>query len=131
MASTLRELIVERRNMRRSGLGSPVTSALTHSAQTLADQLVLSASFNSQLTPPVKVDRPLSPRAAQREGRSGFFTNAIMSVVKPEVVIETPAGVKRMAPWGEPTTNLYPVVVAGMIAGSVLAAGVVWRAFTR
>lgn len=46
--------------------------------------------------------------------RRGGFSEALLAFAKPEIEVETPVGIVRVAPWGPPTTNLFwPVVILG------------------
>ena len=75
----------------------------------------------SQITPEVQIDPTASPE--QQQARSGGgFGNWIMSLVKPAVYVETPAGTIKAAPWGEPTNNYLPalLIASGVLVFSVL-----------
>lgn len=47
----------------------------------------------------------------------------LRALVKPAPWIKTPAGTARYAPYGEPTSNLVPVVGAVVLGAGVVSAG--------
>lgn len=55
--------------------------------------------------------------------RHGAFSEAILALAKPEIELDTVAGRIRVAPWGQPTTNLFwPIVILG--GASLTALGI-------
>ncbi len=55
--------------------------------------------------------------------RRGAFSEALLAFAKPEIELDTIAGRIRVAPWGQPTTNLFwPVLIVG--TASIVALGI-------
>lgn len=79
----------------------------------------------SQLTPSFRYD-PWAPS----EGPPAEGESWLMSIVKPEIVVETAAGDVPLAPWGRPERDysLVALVALGLVVvGAVTAIGWVAR----
>jgi len=73
---------------------------------------LVTVSIRSQLTPTLVVD----PSSRGDQGSGNAFGDAIMSLIRPAIYVDTPAGRVTAAPWGEPTRNYLPaLIVAGGI----------------
>lgn len=81
----------------------------------VARALVRGVKFRSQISPEVTYD-PWGPTPPPTQRGIGV---QIMRVIRPEVTVETPAGPVTVAPYGPPTRNYLPLVVAGVVVGVV------------
>jgi hypothetical protein len=119
---------------RQHGMGD-LTDSIKSFVSSGAGGAVRRVTIRSNLSPDISLD----PREAAGPGgmvaagkdappvagvrRRGGFSEAIMAFAKPEIEVETPIGVVRVAPWGQPTTNLFwPVVIIG--AAGITALGI-------
>lgn len=84
--------------------------------------LVQQVNFRSQISP----DLPWSP-ATGATGQASGLSNAVMGIIKPAVEVRLSGGqVIRVAPWGEPSSNYFPALVAvTALAGVATAAGLI------
>ena len=72
---------------------------------------VVTIQFRSQISPVVSVDA-----AGRTSGESNGFSTWLMSLIKPAVVVSTPAGDYVAAPYGTPTANYgLPLVITGTV----------------
>lgn len=107
------------------GMGAnPLASAVSRLASQ-ASGAVRSVTLRSNISPDITLD----PRQASGvdesgrllPGRRGMFSEALLRFAKPEILVDTPAGVIRVAPYGRPTTNLFwPVMILGTAGGVAL-----------
>jgi hypothetical protein len=84
---------------------------------------VQGVTFRSQVTPDYTYD-PNAPAPAEPQ------SSWLMQLVKPEVTLQTPLGPMRVAPYGVPTQDYFPILVIGGIAllvGAFTLAGWIGR----
>lgn len=100
---------------------TPATFGLGNT-NTAVSALVRQVNFRSQISP----DLPWSPTTGTTGSSSGL-SNAVMSFIKPSVEVTLAGGnVVRVAPWGEPTGNYFPALVAiTALVGVGVAAGLI------
>ena len=107
------------------GLGSTATD-FTAGLRTAAMGSVRGVTLRSNLSPEVRLTNPLEVAGPSGGGvrRRGGVSEALLAIMKPEVEIDTAAGMLRIAPWGQPTMNLFwPIVILG--AASVISLAIV------
>jgi hypothetical protein len=89
------------------GLGaSPVSSLVGNLAQSTFQRVTI----RSQITP----DYTYNPNAPTAK-TSGFGEWVLKNLVRPSIVVQTPAGPVQLAPYGEPKINLFPLLVLGTL----------------
>lgn len=111
---------------RRSQLNGMGQSLISDVARGLARGSVRNVTFRSQISPDFTYDpnEPIPP------GRGGFG-QVLMSIVKPEVDVDTAAGRITMAPWGRPTLPLFPLAVGVVLLGGAAVAGLIVRGLRK
>lgn len=77
-------------------------------AQAVAGAAVQSITFRSQVSPPISVN-PFSPTPPAPPG-----PNPLMSLIRPAIDVQTAAGTMTIAPYGAPSANYFPWLVAGL-----------------
>ena len=90
--------------------GSAVDGDWAGAVQALGRGTVTSVTIRTQFSPPFTFD----PFA---ETPPDAPPNPILALVKPEITIDTAGGALVMAPYGEPTANYLPRLVAGVAIG--------------
>ena len=93
----------------------------------LGQGAVKGVTIRTQVSPPVTVD-PFAPSPRDAP------PNPLLSFLKPEITIETAAGTMVMAPYGKPTANHLPWLIAGAIVfgiGIVTTIAIVARRIGR
>jgi hypothetical protein len=85
----------------------------------LAGSAVQKVTFRSNLAPEIE-STPFAPGQPAPPSQGGF---SLMSLVQPEVIIQTPVGPIQAAPYGEPSK--YGWVLAWAAAGLMMVGGVV------
>lgn len=79
-------------------------------------QLFESLIIETQLTPQISIDLA--------SGSSSGSSSWLMQIVKPRITIQTALGSKTVAPWGEPSTDYWPMIEWGLLTVAALA---LWR----
>ena len=77
-------------------------------AQSLGQQAVKKITVRTQFSPPVVVD-PFAPAPPGPPA-----PNPLMMLIRPEVTIEGPGGKTIIAPYGTPSQNYLPWLLAGL-----------------
>ena len=112
-----------------NGLGLNVSSVIKSVAGGAADvarSQIRTVVLRSNVSPDIVLtpEQALGPDQGGVQRRGGF-QEFLWSWAKPEIEVNTAFGSVRVAPWGEPTTNLFwPTVIlgtAGAVAIGVLA----------
>lgn len=102
--------------------------AASGAAGDIALDQIKGVTFRSQLSP----DIPLTARqAVGAEPAPSGVGELFMSISKPAVYVDTSLGTIRLAPWGEPTMNLYPVFLIGTLVGLGALAGLIYRGIKK
>ena len=110
------------------GLGVDLTTAL-RTAGAVARTQIRRGVFRSQLSPEVAYDpNAVAPRTATS---GGGLSEWIMSIVKPEIELDTTIGVLRTAPWGRPTRNYLPLVGVAAAVGAAVVIGLVVKGLRK
>lgn len=113
--------------LQRGDIAKAVISASGAAGNIALDQ-IHGVTFRSQISP----DIPLTARqAVGTEPPPGGMGELFMAITKPAVYVDTSLGTIRLAPWGEPTMNLYPVFLVGSIAAVGLGIGLLYRALKK
>lgn len=107
------------------GQGNPLTQALA----SVGRASVRGAVFRSTVSPEVVIADPLRPSA--RTVSEGGLDETFLRLIKPAVYLDTAAGPMKIAPWGEPRANYFPLVAGVALLGSALLIGMIVRGFTR
>jgi len=130
---------ITRRSQIFAGLGAPSTSgaataavravrSLASGAGDIAMDQINGVTFRSQIAPDVDLT---ASQAVGHEPPRGGLSDIFMRVTKPAVYVDTSLGTIRLAPWGEPTLNLYPLLLIGTIVGIGAFAGILWRGLQK
>lgn len=107
----------------RHGMGD-----LSQALSALGRSSVKRVVFRSQISPDVVLDpAQQTPRAASQGGVSELFLRA----AKPALYADTPVGSFSVAPWGEPRTNYFPLLVGGLAIFAALGAGFMVRGLRK
>lgn len=92
-------------------MANPISTAIS-TVRSAAPASLVTVSFKSQISPTINYD----PASKQTTGKSNGFSDFLMGLIKPSIILHTPAGDIKSAPYGEPTSNYLPALV---VAGSV------------
>jgi hypothetical protein len=114
------------RRSQLAGLGSAadIARAISSVASETASKSIHGVRFRSQVSP----DLDLTPRQAMgQEPTDGGFGQVFMAVAKPAVYVDTDLGVIKIAPWGEPNLNLFPLAMIAAGVGLATVAGLIIR----
>lgn len=84
-------------------------SLLEPIANTALSRAVGPVTFRSQLHAPITVD-PFAPGEPAPPDKQGF---SLMAILKPEIEVELPTGRMVYAPYGHPSANYGPFILAG------------------
>lgn len=107
----------------------PITSAIRSAAGAVTDvaiDQINSVTIRSQLSQ----DVTLTPRQAMGiDPTEPGLGTLFMRISKPAIYLDTTLGTIRIAPWGEPTLNLYPFFLIGTLIGVAAVAGLIARGF--
>jgi hypothetical protein len=115
---------------RRSQLGlgqSSVVGAISSFGRTLATDQIKGVYFRSQVSPDIELDPSQMSGERPRTLSEGGISELFLRVAKPAMYVDTTMGAVRVAPWGEPKLNLFPVILAGTLIGGALVAGLIAR----
>lgn len=98
-------------------------------ASRLGQQAVGTVEIRSQVAPPIVVD-PFAPAPPD------VAPNPIMLFVRPEFIIRDPQGAEtmRLAPYGSPSQNYFPWLVAGgilLVVGGFTVVAAIGAALSR
>lgn len=108
-----------------SGLGALDVSGAANLIMGATGNLITGAvrkvTIKTQIAPTVSYT-PGAPGEPARAQSEGFGAEAVLALIKPEIEMETPAGVVRMAPYGTPSPGkwFWPVVGAFLLGSTVL-----------
>jgi hypothetical protein len=126
---------ITRRSQVFAGMGAgPATTAvravqrLASGAGDLAMDQINGVTIRSQISPDFDLT---AAQAVGGEPPAGGMSELFMRVAKPSVYVDTSLGTLRIAPWGEPTVNLYPLLLIGTIVGIGALAGILWRGMSK
>lgn len=126
---------ITRRSQVFAGLGAPpapnaiaLANKLVKGAGNLVSDQVKGVTFRSQIAPDIDLT---AAQAVGQEPPKGGMSELFMQVTKPAVYVDTSLGTFRIAPWGEPTVNLYPILLIGTIVGIGAIAGILWRGLRK
>ena len=124
--------ITRRSQLYAQGVGAGEVADAVRSAAGLVSDVALdqvySVTMRSQLSQPVTMT---SRQAMGIDPTEPGLGTLFMQLSKPEISLETSLGTIRLAPWGEPTLNLYPVFLIASIVGLGALAGLAVRAWQR
>lgn len=109
---------------RNRGLGDGLTDALKGVLSAGGAQLIV----RSNLTPEIRIDisqlvKPGTPADTAVQGQN----TALMSLIKPEVVVTGLGVEKSIAPYGKPTAGMFTVVAVGAISAASIGALIAWK----
>jgi hypothetical protein len=123
---------ITRRSQLYAGMGAgPISTAITSAAGSVANvaiDQIHGVTMRSQLSEPVHMTARQAMGIDPTEPGLGTL---FMRLSKPEISLNTTLGDIRLAPWGEPTLNLYPFFLVGTLVGAAALAGLIARAFSK
>ena len=126
---------ITRRSQVFAGLGAPqapnaiaLANQLVKGAGNLVSDQVKGVTIRSQIAPDFDLT---AAQAVGREPPKGGMSEIFMQVTKPAIYVDTSLGTFRIAPWGEPKVNLYPLLLIGTIVGIGALAGILWRGLRK
>lgn len=110
------------------GLGaSDLVSTIKSVGRAVTTDQIRGVVFRSQISPDVPVDPVRAMSGEPRPVSEGGLSELFLRIAKPAFYLDTTYGSVRLAPWGEPAINLYPVFLIGTLVGGALLAGAVAR----
>jgi hypothetical protein len=113
------------------GAQGPISTAVRGAAGVVSDvalDQIYGVTMRSQLSQPVHMT---SRQALGIDPTEPGIGALFMQISKPEISLNTSLGDIRIAPWGEPTLNLYPLFLVASIVGLGALAGLAVRAWQR
>jgi hypothetical protein len=126
---------ITRRSQVFAGMGAGPATAIIQAASKVASTtsaLALSqingVTIRSQISPDLDLT---AAQAVGGEPPAGGLDELFMRIVKPSIYVDTSLGTFRITPWGEPTLNLYPVLLIGAIVGIGALAGILWKGMQK
>lgn len=126
---------ITRRSQIFAGMGAGPATAVIQAASRLASttgEIALSqingVTIRSQISPDLDLT---AAQAVGGEPPAGGLSDIFMRIVKPSIYIDTSLGTFRITPWGEPTMNLYPLLLIGTIVGIGALAGILYRGLQK
>jgi hypothetical protein len=124
--------ITRRSQLYAQGLGAGEAAGLVRSAAGAVGDIALDqvygVTMRSQLSQPVHMTTRQALGIDPTEAGMGTM---FMQISKPEISLETTLGTIKVAPWGEPTLNLYPFFLVASIVGVGALVGLAVRAWQR
>ena len=130
--------ITRRSQLYAQGLGAgggagagPITSAIRSAAGLVSDvalDQVKGVTMRSQLSQDVTLTARQAMGIDPTEPGLGTL---FMQISKPAIYLDTTLGTIRIAPWGEPTLNLYPFFLIGTLVGVAAVVGLIARGFSK
>jgi len=106
------------------GMGQSVVSSAVANA---AAAQVRGIRINTQISPEIE----WSPSAGAQPTGSSTGDWFLANVVKPQVSLDTPAGVMTVAPYGPPSSNYFPLMVLAALAGLGTMGWLIYRGIRR
>jgi hypothetical protein len=85
-------------------------------------------TFRSQLSPDIDLT---GRQALGQDPAPGGVSELFMQISKPAVYVDTSLGTMRIAPWGEPNMNLYPIFIIGTLVGAGALLGLIVRGLRK
>jgi hypothetical protein len=104
-----------------------VRSVASGAGSIAADQ-IHGVTIRSQLSPDIELT---GAQALGSEPAPGGMGELFFQIAKPAIYVETSLGTIRLAPWGEPSMNLYPVFMIGLLVAGATVAGLVVRGLKK
>jgi hypothetical protein len=125
--------ITRRSQLYAQGIGAegPISTAVRGAAGVVSDvalDQIYGVTMRSQLSQPVHMT---SRQALGIDPTEPGIGALFMQISKPEISLNTSLGDIRIAPWGTPTLNLYPLFLVASIVGLGALAGLAVRAWQR
>lgn len=117
------------RRSQLEGLGqTSISRAISSVTRQAAIESVKGVTFRSQFSPDIALS---GPQATGAEDAGGGIGQLFMRLSKPSIYVDTHLGVIRIAPWGEPKLNLFPLFLVGTIVGTAVVAGLIIRGIRK
>jgi len=120
--------ITRRSQLPLAGLGAGAASGFLRSVGDVASKQIQGVTFRSTISPDINLT---GGEATGDQPRPSRFSELFLQFTKPTVYVDTSLGTLRIAPWGEPQINLFPVVVVGTVVGLAVIAGLVVRGLRK
>lgn len=111
----------------RGGLGQ--SSTLTQALAAVGSSTVRDARFRSQVSPEIPLGDPFRP--TPRTAAEGGVNEAFLRFAKPAVYFQLAGRPMVIAPWGQPQTNYFPLLLGAAVIGGALGIGLVARGLLR
>ena len=95
--------------------GRDLASAISSVVGKTAEGAIHGVTYRSQISPDIELT---ARQALGLDKTEGGFGQIFMALSKPAVYVDTDLGVIRIAPWGEPKLNLFPImlIASGFVA---------------
>ena len=120
---------VQRRRRRRqanaAGLGQ---GSIMDALGTVARRSIKRVVFRSTVSPEIELD---PNQEGPRDSGQGGGGEAFLRFVKPAWYIDMGGGVVKLAPWGEPTANYFPLLATAAAVAAAVGIGLVIRGLRR
>jgi len=93
----------------------------------LASSQVKGGFFRSQISPDIRLDPLEVMSGTARTFGQGGVSEMFLNFAKPAVYLDTSFGSLKIAPWGEPKFNYFPLLILGTAVGGAVVAGMIWK----
>lgn len=120
-------IVRQQPQMPMAGLGASPADFL-RSVGDVASKQVQGVTFRSAISPDIAMT---GRQATGEEQRPSKFSELFLQFTKPTVLVDTSLGRIRIAPWGEPEFNWFPVLVIGTAVSLAAIAGLVVRGLKK
>jgi len=120
--------ITRRSQLPLAGLGAGAASGFLRSVGDVASKQVQGVTFRSAISPDINLT---GGEATGEQPRQSRFSELFLQFTKPTVYVDTTLGTLKIAPWGEPQMNLFPVILVGTVVGLAALAGLIVRGLRK
>ena len=126
--------ITRRSQLPVGGLGADdasIMSAISSFGRQIAGDQIKGVFFRSSISPDIQLDPSMVLSGQPRSVSEGGFGELFLRFAKPAVYLDTNLGAIRIAPWGDPTINLFPVILLGTVAAGAVIAGLIVKGLRK
>ena len=115
--------------VRHRGLSGQGQEVLAQTLSSFGRASIKGARFRTTISPEVSLGPDVLFSGSQRSGGGG--SEAFLRFVRPAVYLDTALGTRVVAPWGDPSRNLFPLLAIGSLVLASVGLGVLIRGLRR
>ena len=114
-------------NLAALGDTSDVVSSIAQFGKGLASSQIKGVFFRSQISPDIQLDPIAVMQGLPRSFSEGGVSEMFLKFAKPAIYLDTQFGSLKVAPWGEPKTNFFPLLLIGTVLGGAVVGGLIYK----